>query len=321
MIIEQEMDKQLCLLSPAYGVHHFKNGISALSQISGQERKDMAKVLLGCLVDTEIPTAVLRSTKALLDFIYLAQYPSHDNTTLGYMEDALNAFQKDRNVFIEAGAREDFNIPKLHSLLHYVDSIKDFGATDGYNTEMFERLHIDFAKEGWRASNHKNERPQMVLWLERREKVAAFESYLQDIKGQDIKSQILTNISGQAIQVAKYPNQQNRPILLVEQQHDCIGSFTSALKKFINKLSSNPLTGRLLQHNLLPITHINIYHCFKFSPPALNSDKIEKETIRAAPSRKSTPISRFDTVVAVNDDFREEAESTGLQGMYSFRIY
>ena len=92
MITEQEMDRQLHLLPPAYGVHHFKNGISALSQISGQERKDMAKVLLGCLVDTEIPTAVLRSTKALLDFIYLAQYPSHDNTTLGYMEDALNAF-------------------------------------------------------------------------------------------------------------------------------------------------------------------------------------------------------------------------------------
>src|SRR4051812_18769345 len=94
MITEQEMDRRLRLLPPAYGVHHFKNGISALSQISGQERKNMAKVLLGCLVDTEIPTAVLRSTKALLDFIYLAQYPSHDNTTLGTWKMLLMPFKK-----------------------------------------------------------------------------------------------------------------------------------------------------------------------------------------------------------------------------------
>jgi hypothetical protein len=319
IMTEEEMDRCLRTLPPAHGVHHFKNGISALSQVSGQERKDMAKVLLGCLVNAKIPHGVLRSAKAILDFIYLAQYPSHDDTTLSYMADALKAFTKDRDIFIKVGARKDFNLPKLHSLLHYIDAIQDFGTTDNYNTEMFERLHIDFAKEGWRASNHRDERPQMIKWLERREKVVAFESYVKDTNGESANP-VLTNISGHAIQLTKNPHQKNQPILLVEQLHDCMGSFQLALKKFINQLSSNIMNRQQLQHSLLPITHINIYHCFKLSPPTLNEDRAEKEIIRATPSRKQAPTPRFDTVVVVNDDQREEAETTGLRGMFKYCI-
>jgi len=50
-------------------------------------------------------------------------------------------------------------------------SITLFGTTDNYNTEQSECLHIDFAKEAFRATNHRNEYPQMTAWLECREKV------------------------------------------------------------------------------------------------------------------------------------------------------
>ena len=36
---------------------------------------------------------------------------------------------------------------------------------------QFECLHINFAKNVYRASNHKDEYYQMIKWLERREKV------------------------------------------------------------------------------------------------------------------------------------------------------
>jgi hypothetical protein len=100
----------------------------------------------------------------------------------------------------------------------------------------------------------------------------------------------------------------------VEQHHHCVGSFTTALKKFINQLSSKPLTARQLQNNQLPITHIDVYHCFKLLPSVLNGDKVEKEIIRAIPARKGTLASRFDTVVVLDNSRRDEAESTGLQG-------
>ena len=116
----------------------------------------MARILLCCLVG-RIPNNVMLTFRALLDFIYLAQYPTHDDTTLKYMKDALELFHKHKDVLVELGIREHMNIPKLHSFLHYVDSIKNLGTTDNYNTEMFERLHIDCAKKAWRAMNHQNE--------------------------------------------------------------------------------------------------------------------------------------------------------------------
>ncbi len=48
-----------------------------------------------------------------------------------------------------------FNLPKLHSLGHYVRAIKLFGTTDNYSTESTERLHIDYAKDAYQATNHK----------------------------------------------------------------------------------------------------------------------------------------------------------------------
>ena len=63
---------------------------------------------------------------------------------------------------------------------HYAECIRNFGTPDNYNTEMFERFHIDYAKEGWRATNFRDELPQMTQWLSHQEKVAMFESYLKD---------------------------------------------------------------------------------------------------------------------------------------------
>ncbi|EPS92600.1 hypothetical protein FOMPIDRAFT_1137569 [Fomitopsis schrenkii] len=171
LVDERELDRRIRCLPPSYGVRHFKNGISALSQVSGTERKHMAHILLACLVG-KIPNKVMIAFRAILDFIYLAQYTAHDNDTLEYMEKALKTYHKNKAVLVELGIREHLNIPKFHSLLHYVDSIKELGATDNYNTEAFERLHIDFAKAGWRASNHRDARPQMVRWLVRHEKMA-----------------------------------------------------------------------------------------------------------------------------------------------------
>ncbi|EPS93667.1 hypothetical protein FOMPIDRAFT_1055780 [Fomitopsis schrenkii] len=148
---EEELDRRIRTLPPALSTRHFKNRISSLSQVSGSERKDMARILLGCLVGC-IPNDFMLTFRAILDFIYLAQYPAHDNTTLKYMMDALKLFHKHKDILKELGIREHMNIPKFHSLLHYIDSIKNLGTTDNYNTEMFERLHIDCVKKAWRTS-------------------------------------------------------------------------------------------------------------------------------------------------------------------------
>ena len=109
--------------------------------------------------------------RALLDFLYLAQLRSHTTDTLRRLEDSLSHFHENKAVFTDLGIWQHFNFPKIHSLLHYGSSITLFGTTDNYNTEQTERLHIDFTKAAYRATNHKDELPQMTTWLGRLEKV------------------------------------------------------------------------------------------------------------------------------------------------------
>jgi hypothetical protein len=81
------------------------------------------------------------------------------------MKDALEQFHENKSIFIDLKIQSHFNIPKIHNMHHYPDDITLFGTTDNYNTEQTERLHIDMAKNAYRASNCHDEYPQMTIWL------------------------------------------------------------------------------------------------------------------------------------------------------------
>ena len=147
-----ELDKRVSQLPLSHGVQHFPGGFSILMRKSASEWKSMAKVLLGSIIGA-IPRQAVKASRSLLDFVYLAQYTSHSDETLQYLDEALDIFHKEKQVFQEIWPEINFNLPKLHSLLHFSQSIRLFGATDNYNTEQFERLHIDFTKDAFRASN------------------------------------------------------------------------------------------------------------------------------------------------------------------------
>ncbi|KAJ8090877.1 hypothetical protein PM082_024799 [Marasmius tenuissimus] len=122
---------------------------------------------------------LLTSIRALLDFLYLACYPIHSDDSLTSLEASLAKFHENKAIFIKLGVCEHFNIPKLHFLCHYVRDIKLYGTCDNYNTETTERLHIDFVKDAYQASNCKDEYAQMTRWLERCEKVIHHTNYLE----------------------------------------------------------------------------------------------------------------------------------------------
>lgn len=308
----EELDSRIRCLPPSYGLRHFKNGISALSQISGSERKNMAKILLGCLVGV-LPKKAIIACRSLLDFIYLAQYTTHDDTTLGYMDEALAIFHQHKSYFIDIGIRQDFNIPKFHSLNHYVESIRFLGTTDNYNTEMFERLHIDFAKEGWRASNHRDEFPQMIKWLSRQEKMVAFQNYITWMDAQKprpaLEAPRTLNLSF-TIKLPKHPTRSRQSISVIERQHSASG-FTNSLKDYLNRLMPHPTSSHHAILNTLPFERLDVYHAFKFHPHNLEDDDEGSHTIvKASPTIGKKP-GRYDTVVVLDTD---EAESTGLEG-------
>jgi hypothetical protein len=181
---EAEIDARCCCLPPNHNIHLFMKGITSLSRVSRTEHDQICRFLLGIIID--IPLAggfnavrLLRAIRAILDFIYLAQYPCHTSDTLPLLNDALSHFHSNKSIFIDLGICTNFNLPKLHSLHHYIEMIQLFGTTDNYTTEYTERLHIDLAKDAYRATNHKEEYYQMTKWLERREKVLWHRSFIK----------------------------------------------------------------------------------------------------------------------------------------------
>ena len=254
ILTPQELDHHIRALPPAFGLRQFKNGIFALSQISGPERKNMTKVLLGCLVGC-MPFKGIAAVTALLDFIYIAQYSTHDSTTLGYLQDALDWFHENCEYFTTTLVHKDFNIPKFHSLLHYIESIENFGTTDNYNTEMFEHLHIDFAKHGWRASNQRDEFPQMIRWLSHQEKIMGFEAHQKnrlqhqlEASDSEITSQCSLMKKRSCISIAKYPNFPNHQLSLIEDRHQA-PDFTYYLEIFLINFTTKQIQHRHLDES------------------------------------------------------------------------
>ncbi|CAE6469638.1 unnamed protein product [Rhizoctonia solani] len=138
----------------------------------------MQKVFIGVMHGL-VPDRVMKTVLAVIDFIYYARLPVHTDTTLQLLDDALARFHEFKDIFVELGIRTDFNINKIHSMVHYSESIRQMGTADGYNTETPERLHIEFAKRAYKATNRRDFFAQMTLYLDRRERVAKFDSYLR----------------------------------------------------------------------------------------------------------------------------------------------
>ena len=68
---------------------------------------------------------VVRSLRLILDFAYMAQYLMLSEIDLQKMDELLVVFHKNKEIFISNGSWEldHFNIPKLHTLQHFMDDI------------------------------------------------------------------------------------------------------------------------------------------------------------------------------------------------------
>ena len=214
IIGSEEVDSLFRAMPSHHGLRHFKNGISQVSQWTGTEHKEMEKVFLAIQVMARNGCSDERMTiavRALVDFAHYASLHSHTTQTLAGLRKALDDFHSNKEIFIELGGREQvhFNIPKVHSLEHYEQLIKLFGSADGFNTESPERLHIDFAKNAYRASNRKDYIQQMTKWLQRQENVDRFSEFLA-----------WTQIPREAFQNSNIPTNPTQPDFDIEPMAD-----------------------------------------------------------------------------------------------------
>ncbi|VDC05421.1 unnamed protein product, partial [Peniophora sp. CBMAI 1063] len=283
---EKAIDDRFKCLPDNQQLRHFHKGISGLSRVSGTEHQDICRVLLGVIADLPLPTnwqgrpvCVVRATRALLDFVYLAQAPEATESTLTELKQALHTFHVNKHIFKTLGPREHFKLPKLHSLTHYVPSVRLFGTADNYNTSYSERLHIDYAKSAWRASNRKDEYPQMTVWLQRREQIRAHQAYIdwrQRAPGEDTPRIRLPRALKLKSHITNEPSVRALTCEKAEQRYGAV-DFERVLKEYLLKLQrpkdSDRLIGRLAKTWPLPFRTFPAYHRLKFwHPDALERD-------------------------------------------------
>ena len=334
---QKEIDARSKCLPPNHNIRNFSKGISSFSRMTGKEHADICRVLLGLVVDLKLPDgrsplSLIKCIRSLLDFLYLAQYPIHTTETLHLLQESLKQFHEHKQIFIDLGIRENFNLPKLHSLAHYAQSIQLFGTTDNYNTEYTERLHIDLAKDAYRATNHRDEYSQMTIWLQRKEKVLHHQSYLEWRAGNQpaITPQLLSMESWGVLTLTKWPSVKSVDLDDIVKDYGAT-FFSEALRRYIiiSEHTGPPLTRAQLEQKVvykdLPFTSLPVYHKLKFT--SITSSGLPKfhtlDAIHVRPKKYSKRRiffpAHFDTVLL---DVREDKETrSGFQGICLLLFY
>ncbi|KAJ7184817.1 Zn-finger domain-containing protein [Mycena filopes] len=334
LIGEKEFDARFIAMHGHAGLRHFRKGISSVSQWTGTEHKEMQRVFVGVMAGAVKPQ-VLTVVRSLIDFFYYARFESHTSTTLDALQACLDTFHLNKQIIIDLGVREHFNIPKIHSLQHYVDVIRSLGSADGYNTEAPERLHIDFAKKAYRASNKRDYTSQMTLWLQRQEAFALRESYLDWLqkklgtetpenddsdddeapRAEELTVELpVSKLPTTAYSVAKSPAFPDVTVVQLETIYGAV-DFVTAFTSFINKYFP--------RCSVIPNRHdrFAVYKQLSLRLPRNRyvADKVRVCRLRATPAirakgRSPGSPAHFDTALVVEDP-STYSPSAGLKGL------
>ena len=204
IISEKELDAWFKAMPSYVGLQHFKDGISGVLQWMGSKHKAMEKVFVGMMDGVVADERMMQTISAAIDFIFLSSLQAHTMEFFTAMSQRLKVFHRNKHVFVklEAHSPGHSNIPKIHSMIHYVELICRFGSADGFNTELPECLHIDYAKNAYQASNKKDYMIQMIKWLSRQESIEWFTAYLKwykngAIQGDNVRLHCLAEMEAQ----------------------------------------------------------------------------------------------------------------------------
>ncbi|KAJ3553348.1 hypothetical protein NP233_g12667 [Leucocoprinus birnbaumii] len=348
-----EVDARCRRLPMNHHIRLFMKGISSLSRVTGTEHDQICRFLLGVVNDIQILQGhsngrLIRAVRSILDFTYLARYPIHTSETLNQLENALFLFHENASIFIDLGIRPHMNFPKLHFCGHYRYLIELFGTTDNYNTEYTERLHIDYAKDAYRATNFRDELPQMTTWLDRKERVLQHARTInqrlelkaqceppmftsRDINSPDqqpIQRPLPCLVYRRIPQLPKFPSVGSVSFEDIRTQYGAT-FFEPALSRFVAHYQNPTFTRTQLERASYSVDirfyKVPVYHYLKFvarDPYALpNSPPMVVDAIYAKPgypNKKGETIpGRFDTAII---DTASRNETGAIEGCQVGRI-
>lgn len=343
LMTPKEMDNRLQSQPQAVGMRSFPKGISHISQMSGKEHRALERTHLSIVAGAPgITPDVVSATRALMDYIYLAQYPRHSERSLEDLEKSVKLFHEEKDVWLRKEARRSkengnviahLDIPKAHTPLHGPACIRLKGTTDNYTAETPEHLHIQDLKSAYPFTNHRDFETQMIRHLLRRESVYnfdAFQAYIDRVWPEEVDPVELEHAAtGDEVAVRrtkrkKTPRMENNQIMLnIKPDRTAMEVNTIATRfnlpflyrdilRYINlvRSSNNP--------NLPPLTslpsafeRLHVWFSIRVLAPRPNTYYSEEWwRIRAQPALDEKPA-RYDPVLLID---KEGASTNGLKG-------
>ncbi|KAG1720956.1 uncharacterized protein EDB91DRAFT_1240357 [Suillus paluster] len=127
--IQDDIDRSFLLFA---GLRRFPEG-RGFKQWTGDDSKALMKVSLFTAIEGHVPTDVVRTFRAFLEFCYLS-----------------------------TGVVSTFSLPRQHSCSHYILLIRLYGAPNGLCSSITETKHIKAVKEPWRRSSRYKALGQML---------------------------------------------------------------------------------------------------------------------------------------------------------------
>ena len=157
-----QLDERFRNVPPFLDLKLFQH-YSKVVQWTENKQKAMVKQLVVAATPLLIQNApeAIQCARAILDFTILAQYVSHDDKTLQYMEHALYRLEKTKIAFehhrpIDAKlCQPTFNYPKFYATSHFVQCIRDYGSAVNYDTAHSEAAHKYLLKAFYNRTNKK----------------------------------------------------------------------------------------------------------------------------------------------------------------------
>jgi hypothetical protein len=283
IIGKEELDAHISCLQPVVGFRHFKVGISKMSQWTGRDDRELERVLVAVAAGA-VPRKVMKALRAFHDFLYLAQYESHSKTTLGYLKDTLSSFHKYKEAFIQEGGctLKHFNIPKIAALHSYECHILEMGSSLQYSSESIKTLHKSITRAPYQASNFKDYHKQMTCHLDRAEKLAYIQDFLEWHDGVHSGPSTKSVDQKSWLHLTKSPHQPHTSLSQIAEVYDLPDLQPAVADVLLNLKHPHVkiLTGKWISPKATDLSHlyVDVWHSVCVALPKVQNDEQEAKT-------------------------------------------
>ncbi|GES75412.1 hypothetical protein GLOIN_2v1783703 [Rhizophagus clarus] len=175
----EEVNRRLAAIPRFSGIKIFSNGLQSIARLTASEYRSLMKVMIFVIDNlydennNEVDNFInnddfMKLYKYWNEMYILSRYEEFSESDLEKFNDAIHRWAW---MFVKAFkfvSPFNLKLPKLHSwVYHIIDSIRSYGAINGYTTETYKSLYKYFVKIPYRISNKKDVEPQLLQTIKR----------------------------------------------------------------------------------------------------------------------------------------------------------